>query len=150
MGLFEELDIAGADDNPWLIPDNTYQAVVSDLRVAKDRNENMGMTFVYKITDGDYSDREVTEYKRMPHSTDKDQLQGAEKEKAKSYIKMRLASLGIPEERMNDVEKDDLIGIDCYITVKNNKGYTNINNVTLTSDVQSYSSASAGGADPFQ
>lgn len=148
MGLFDELDIAGADDNPWLVPDNTYPAVVSNLEVKKDRNDNMAMTFFYKIKEGDYADREISEYKRMPHSSDKDKLEGAEKERAKSYIKMRLASLGIPEERMNEVEKDDLIGIDCYITVKNNKGYANINNVTLESDVAFAESGER--VNPFQ
>jgi hypothetical protein len=134
-GLFEELDIAGAEDNPWSVPDNTYAAVVSNVEVKKDKNDNMAMTFFYKVTDGDYLDRELKEYKRLPHSTDKEPLTGKALEDAKSYIKVRLASLGIPEERMNSVDVDDLIGIECYITVKNNKGFANVRNVTLVNDV---------------
>jgi hypothetical protein len=135
MGLFDELDVAGAEDNPWSVPDNTYASVVSDVSVKKDKNGNMAMTFFYKVTDGDYEGRSVSEYKRLPHKDDTDILTGKALEDAKSYLKQRLGTLGIPEERMNSVEIEDLIGIECYITVKNNKGYANVRNVTLTSDV---------------
>jgi hypothetical protein len=147
MGLFDELDIAGAEDNPWSVPDNTYAAVVSNVEVKKDRNDNMAMTFYYKINDGDFTDREISEYKRLPHKSDAVQLTGKALEDAKSYIKLRLASLGIPEERMNSVDTDDLIGIECYITVKNNKGFANVRNVTLTSDVPV---SSGGRVNPFE
>jgi hypothetical protein len=104
MGLFDELDIAGAADNPWLIPDNTYPCVVSDLVVKADKNGNMGMIFSYKVREGDHAGFELSEYKRLPSSKDATPLSEAEKNKAMSYIKMRLDSLGIPESRMNSVE----------------------------------------------
>lgn len=131
MSLFEELDVAGADDNPWAIPDSTYACVVSDLDV-KSNNGKMGMTFKYKVMDGQYSGREVTEYKRVPHSSDEVQMSPEDKAKAVSYIKQRLASLGIPEERMNGVSKDDLIGIECYVATKMNGDFINVRTVTLS------------------
>ena len=54
-GLFDELDVAGAEDNPWSIPDSTYPGVVSDLDVKKNAKGNMGMTFKYKVTEGEYA-----------------------------------------------------------------------------------------------
>lgn len=132
MGLFDELDIAGAADNPWSIPDDTYEAVVSDLVVKKNSKDNMGMTFVYTIRGGDYDGSDVTEYKRLPHSKDAEPLEGKAKSDALSYIKLRLASLGIPESKMNDVTKEDLIGIECYISTKQNGNFTNIRTLSLT------------------
>lgn len=134
MGLFDELDVAGAEDDPWAIPDNTYACVVTGAVAKKDRNDNMGTTFRYKITDGDLTGREISEYKRTPHKEDAEPLEGKARADAISYIKQRLGQLGIPEERMNDVDEDDLVGIECYVTVKNNKGYVNVRNVSLTTN----------------
>lgn len=144
MGLFEELDIASAKDNPWEIPNNTYRCLVTDVVVKKNQSDNMGMTFYYTIQDGEQKGLKVSEYKRMPHPTDAEPLDKADADKALSYIKMRLASLGIPEERMNSVEKDDLIGIECFVTTKQNGQYTNVNNVTLQDSAGVAASGPAG------
>ena len=118
MGLFDELDVASAADNPWVIPDNTYPAIVSDIEVKANKAGNMAMIFHYKVTEGEHADFEVTEYKRMPSKKDADPMGTAEAAKATSYIKQRLASLGIPESRMNSVDKDDLVGIECYVSTR--------------------------------
>lgn len=147
-GLFDELDVAGAEDNPWSIPDSTYPGVVNDLDVKKNAKGNMGMTFKYKVTEGEYAGREITEYKRLPHSSDAEQLDAAAKSRAASYIKQRLASLGIPEERMNGVTKDDLIGIECYVSTKMNGEYINVRDITLTAP-EGGVSASPATTNPF-
>ena len=147
-GLFDELDIAGAEDNPWAIPDSTYPCVVSDLEVKANQKGNMGMTFKYKVTEGEYAGREVSEYKRLPHSADQEPLDATKKGQAVSYIKQRLASLGIPEERMNGVTKDDLIGIECYVSTKMNGEYINVRDITLTAP-EGGVSASPATTNPF-
>lgn len=131
MGLFDELDVAGASDNPFAIPDDTYPCVVKDLTVKKNAKGNMGMTVTYKVTEGEYAGREITEYRRMPHSTDAEPLDEAKKAQSLSYIKRTLSSLGIPEARMNSVTKEDLVGIDCYVSTQQNGDFTNVRNVTL-------------------
>lgn len=150
MGLFDELDIAGAADNPWSIPDNTYACVVSDLEIKENSKGNMGMTFKYKVIQGEHKDFEITEYKRLPSSKDKDQMSEANKNKAMSYIKLRLASLDIPESRMNSVEKGDLIGKECFVSTKVNGDYVNVRNVTTDSAVMEGDfSTEPKGANPF-
>lgn len=143
MGLFDELDIAGAADNPWVIPDNTYPAVVTDLEVKPDKNENMAMIFHYKITDGEHTGFEITEYKRLPSSRDKTPRTEAEKAKDMSYIKQRLASLDIPESRMNDVTKEDIVGIECYVSTRVRNDFVGVRSVTTKAPE---SAASSGGA----
>src|SRR5438045_3590933 len=79
MGLFDELDVAGAEDDTWAIPDNTYACTFTDVVAKKYRNDNMGTTFRYKITEGDLEGREISEYKRTPHSEDAEPLTGKAK-----------------------------------------------------------------------
>jgi hypothetical protein len=148
MGLFDELDVASAADNPWAIPDNTYECVVSDLEVKQNKKGNMGMILKYKVISGEYEGSEISEYKRIPHPKDAEILEGKKKSDALSYIKMRLASLGIPESRMNDVTKDDLVGIECYVSTKDNDGFTNVRNITLQKPADAEVSGPA--ANPFQ
>jgi hypothetical protein len=148
MGLFDELDIASAADNPWVVPDNTYACVVSDLVVKENSKGNMGMIFTFKIREGDHAGFEITEYKRLPSSRDKEPMSEAEKNKAMSYIKMRLDSLGIPESRMNSVEKADLVGIECYVRTQVKDDFVNVKSVTLTSSATS-SSPGIVTANPF-
>lgn len=132
MGLFDELDIAGAADDPFNIPDNTYAAVVYKVESKKNSKGNMGLTITYKIMGGEQNGLQVTDYLRMPSKTDETPLEGAERERALSYIKRRLNDLGVPEVRMNTVEPADLVGTECYITTKKNGDYTNVREVNLT------------------
>lgn len=146
MGLFDELDVASAADNPWVIPDNTYPAIVSKVEVKANKSGNMAMYFYFTVTEGEHSGFEISEYKRMPSKKDVDQLSVAEASKATSYIKQRLASLGIPESRMNSVDVDDLVGIECYVSTKEKDGFVNVRTVNLAAPA----SASVGAvADPF-
>lgn len=136
MGLFDELDIAGAKDNPWEIPDDTYLCVISNLEVKQNSAGNMGMYLTFTIREGEYAGMEISDYKRVPHKDDKDKLTGKKYEDAKSFIKMRLESLGVPESRMNSVTKEELVGTECYVSsiVRRNGDsmFINVREVNLT------------------
>ena len=147
MGLFDELDVAGAADNPFAIPDDTYPAVVSDVVTKKNAKGNMGMTVIYKVTEGDYTGREISEYRRLPHPEDNDKLDAAKAANSLSYIKRTLGRLGIPEDRMNSVGKDDLVGIQCYVSTQMNGDFINVRDVSLTAGASANTVASAG--NPF-
>lgn len=130
MGLFGDLDVASAEDNPWAVPANTYEADLYKVEVKKDKNDNLGMSFVYKISSGEHVDKTVSEWKAIPQPTDPKNLTPEEK-KAASYLKMRLSSLGVPESRMNSVEPEDLMGLPVVIKVTVNGEYTNVARVEL-------------------
>lgn len=127
MGLFGDLDVKSAEDNPWFVPSNTYKADVFSVEV-KDGKNGKGLSIVYKISEGDHKGKTVSEWKNIPSKEEADTEEG---KKAASYLKMRLASLGVPEARMNDVEPADLTGTAVIVTVKVNGEYSNVNKVEL-------------------
>lgn len=153
MSIFGDLDIQGAADNPFTVPDNTYPFVVSDFEVK--RNEKSGNTMMlitYKIREGEHEGFEIVDRTRVPAPGDKDILTGKKLEDAKSYIKMRLAALGVPEAKMNTVTKEDIVGIECYATTQQNGDFQNLKagSVRLTLDDSAGAvSSSTTGADPF-
>ena len=149
MGLFDELDVAGAADNPFSIPDDTYPCVVSDVITKKNAKGNMGMTVIYKVTEGEYAGREISEYQRVPHPEDNEKLDAAKAANARSFIKRTLSRLGIPEDRMNTVGKDDLVGIDCYVSTQMNGDFINVRDVHLTAPANAGASSGSAATNPF-
>lgn len=132
MSLFGELDVASAADNPFAIPANTYLCTITAVSVGLTRAEDkVGMTLVYTIQEGDFEGEDISEWKEIPSPADPQNLTRDEK-RALSFLKMRLLELGVPENRINSVTEDDLIGLDVYVTTKDGKnGYVNVNKVEL-------------------
>lgn len=130
MGLFGDLDVASANDNPWFVPANTYEADVYKVEVKSDKNGNKGLSIIYKISSGEHKGKTVSEWKAIPSPADPKHLT-EEEQKATDYLKMRMLSLGIPEERMNTAEPNDLQGLPVLVKVTVNDEYTNVNKVEL-------------------
>lgn len=132
MSLFEGLDVASAADNPFEIPANTYLTTITSVASGPTRNEDkVGMTITYTIQEGDYAGDDITEWKQIPTPADPHNLTKEEK-RSLSFLKMRLLELGVPEDRINSVSEDDLVGLDVYVTTKEGKnGYTNVQKVEL-------------------
>lgn len=141
MGLFDELDVASASDDPFNVPDGTYECVVEKAEVVTSKEKEYrpgvpkkGLMLTFKITDENENGKTITDYKAIPVPEDPKNLTSDEKRDL-SFLKMRMMNLGIPEARINSVEPDDLVGVDCYVTVKKNGDYTNVTKVETRSDV---------------
>jgi hypothetical protein len=140
MGIFGELDVASAADDPFKVPANVYEASVTDVTVGPTKDgSKVGMTLIYTITedsaDGEHVGKTVREWKEIPQPANPKVL-SADDKKAMSWLKARLLSLGVPENRVNTVEPSDLIGKDVTIVVKEGKGdFMNVNKVTLKQNV---------------
>lgn len=132
MGLFGDLDIQSAADNPFAVPANTYECTVTGVKVGPTKDESkVGMTLTYTIQSGEYEGDDITEWKEIPQPADPHNLTPQER-KSNSWLKQRLLSLGVPEDRVNDVEEDDLVGVDCVVTVAEGKnGYMNVTRVEV-------------------
>lgn len=148
MSLFGELDVQSAEEIDYTVPDNTYPAFVFDVKVGmtkgnptENKPKKLGMTLIYKISEGEYEGRQVQEWKQIPEPADPKNLTEDEK-RSLSYLKTRVLSLGIPEERVNDVQPDDLIGREVVITLVSKGEYQNVRKVVAKSDV-------AGISDKF-
>lgn len=129
MGLFGDLDVSSAEDDPWSVPSNTYEATVYEVEVKDTQaGDKTGLNIVYKISSGDHAGKTVREWKLIPKGS-----VTPEDKKAASFLKMRLSSLGVPESRMNSIDVNDLQGLDVIINVKVNGDYTNVTKVELAS-----------------
>lgn len=125
MSIFGDLDVQAAADDPFAVEDGTYNATVTKCEVKKSKDESKtGLMLTYTITDeGSMQGRNATEWKTIPRAGDEDA------DRAASFLKQRLLSLGVPADRINSFTPEDAIGVDVVITVKNKDGYANINRV---------------------
>ena len=135
MSLFGDLDIQSAEDDPFAIPDNTYECDLTEVKAGPTKaGDKVGMTLEFTISEGDHAGKKIQEWKRIPDPTEltsDDTKVKADAERAMSFLKARMLDLGIPVERVNSVTPEDLLGIHCFVSVKNNNGYTNVRKVTL-------------------
>lgn len=135
MSIFGDLDIESAADDPFGVDPGTYNAVVSDVEVKDSKDgSKKGLWLTYSITECTENPamegRKVSEWKTIPQPEDP-KNPSAEDSRAMSFLKLRLASLGIPPTHMNTVQFEDLIGIDVVITVEKNGEYTNVKRVEI-------------------
>lgn len=129
MGIFGDQDWNSVPDDPFALPDNSYVAFVTNVKVGPTKaGDKVGMTITYTIDGGGYDGREVTEWKRIPQVDNPKSPSDSEKRDL-SFLKARMRDLGVPAERMNSIEPDDLIGIRCVITTRQSGQYTNVTRV---------------------
>lgn len=135
MGIFGDLDVASASDNPFAIPDNTYECYLTEVAVRPTKDgSKVGLNLTYRIASGDKEDRRIKEWKHIPAGSDltsTDSEVKAAAERALSFLKMRLKELGVPAEKMNDLQPDDLIGKHVNVSVKTIDGFVNVQRVAL-------------------
>lgn len=158
MGLFGDIDFNEVADDPFSVEAGTYNGVVSDFFVkATKSGDKMGMTVEYTVEESDNEEmlgRSHQEWMEVPMPADPKNPTPDERKQA-SRVKMRLASLGVPESRMNEVTPEDVIGTPITFTRTDTKDkrddtrvYKNISNVKVRDGVTAASSGSTG-ANPF-
>lgn len=139
-GLFGDLDVAGAEELSTGVPAGTYEAVVSAAEIVEGTKNSPDTTFLvlsYQIAGYNFP---IREYKSIPKGRPetwdrtvmdtKNRTEADRNNSSRSFLKARFESLGVPVERMNSVEPDDLVGIPVIVTVKKNaEGYSNITKV---------------------
>jgi hypothetical protein len=142
--IFGDLDVAGAADNPFEVPDDTYETFVTKAEIKESKAGNKGLALTYRIASGDHEGKNISEWKNIPIVKSGEQPT-AEDKSALSWLKQRLLSLGVPESRMNSLsDPQELVGTHVYVTTKTKDGYTNVRNVELVENVEV-----TAGANPF-
>lgn len=155
MGMFHDLDIANAADDPGSIPSDMYDLIVSDVKVGEksDKDKSKEYTvFVFAIVGGKYHGRELQDWKWVPENGDT----SSEAEDALAYLKQRMTQFGIPLSEMNNVGPDDLKGIELTGELVKKGQYTNIafgeNALRLrnsSAGVDTSESSNGGGLNEF-
>ena len=145
MGMFADLDVANAADDPFKVPPGAYTAHITGVEIKSNKdNTTKGLAVTYTVSDGEHAGKNVSEWKTLPEPVDP-KNPTADEARALSFLKSRLTDFGIPAEKMNSVMPEDIIGLQVKITVTENKGYTNVRTVNLVQNV----SAGAEGSSPF-
>ena len=126
MGIFGDLDVESAADDPFSVPDNTYYAYVTDMVAKESQSGKKGLNIEYTVSAGEHKGKKIREWKRIPEDLNSD-----ENKQAASYIKSRMLDLGIPAERINSATKDDVTGKFVAVTIKSKGEYQNVTKVVL-------------------
>lgn len=159
LGLFGDLDIASANDNPFYKPDDTYLCLITSAGVKKSQKGTRGWTIDYTIQEGKYKGRRIQEWKNIPwpwqvkgYETEEAMKNGGEKsekiaedaDRDLSFLKGRLKDFGIPEEQMNSIQPAEIMDLSWLnVTMRNDDGREKITKVKLAG------SNSSAEADPF-
>lgn len=154
-GLFGELDIASANDNPFFKPDGTYLCEISKAEIKTSKAGNKGFTLDYLIIEGDKKGKKIQEWKPIPmpwhfkgyktkeemesgvYNTDNDQDQIKESaERNMSFLKQRLKDFGVPVEMMNSVDAEYLLNKvpQLNVTIQNKDGNERITGVKIADE----------------
>lgn len=148
MGLFKDLDLKNAEDNPWHKPDGFYTCVVYSVELQETRDKSKVMcVFTYRVVD--FPDKpilngqDIKEWKWVPTPEDLENDPEGKAALSLSFLKNRIKSLGVPEDRLNDFEPDDVRGLKVIVEGQNRNGNFNVREVKL------FDSAEAESSDPF-
>lgn len=161
MGLFGDLDVAGAGDVVSGIPVGPHPAVIEKCEVQKGSTNNPDGVFLvltYNNPSWPFPLKEFKEIPQKPKAEWDNTVQDAKgktefqrMDDATRYLKARLISVGYPANRINDFsDPAELQGINVIVTVRKRNGYTNVGDVELpkTSGVMLPVSAAANGTNP--
>ena len=114
--LFGDYDIAGAADDPFDLPDGTFEGVISNIKVLSGNNDNgeyKGFVPVLTTEKGSHE-----HYFGLPVEGTSPEVA----ERMRSSLKHFLAGLEVPEDKMNTTKPEDLIGEPVVFTLSSRKG----------------------------
>jgi len=126
-GLFAGLDLENAADNPFEIPTDWYDLIVSDVMVkpGKKHPDTNYLVVEFTIQGTEYDGDTMQKWMRLPKPSDADTK---DVKQAKYYLKKFLLDCGIPESRHEVVGKDDLMNLELSALCVQSGGYTNPSN----------------------
>jgi hypothetical protein len=133
MGLLDEYAVDMKDDievPSYEIDPGIYEFEIGDASVIEGTKKDPdAINFVIEYLIGDEG-KKKSEWFRLPD----DASNVTEDEKKKlGWLKLRLLGLGVPDDMLNSVEPDDLIGLTGTLEIRNDKTgqYQNIFNVKV-------------------
>lgn len=138
MGFLNDLGLGGIEVNPEL-PEGTYKGhVFASKEQMRQRDGKRMWVLTYKV------DQPGTPF----HHMTKDEWKNIDKsstEDEKRFLKMRVLSLGVPEDRIDAVNFGDFEGIPVFFTLKRKGEYVNVVDVKLNPEA----SAAVAGQAPY-
>lgn len=117
--LFAGLGLADVSADPWAVADGTHKFIFSEVPDVKPtaKGDKIGITFKYDITEGPEAGKTHTEWMQIPQAAD----MSSDGVRARSFLRARLESLGIPESKFETMQRTDLLNIEGWITIETAK-----------------------------
>ena len=124
MSLFAGLDLANAADNPFEIPTDWYDLIISDVEVKPGKKTPTDNYLVVELTiqGGEHDGDSMQKWFYLPKPTE---AETKRTKQAKHYLRKFLLDCGIPESRHEEVGKDDLMNIELEGYCVKDGQYTN-------------------------
>jgi ribonuclease BN (tRNA processing enzyme) len=141
-GIFGDIDVSSANENPFFKPDGKYLSKVTAATVRYSNAGNKGMPIEYTIQEGEKQGKKINEWKPVPepwqilgYATEEDAKEEVNKSaKIKedaardlAFIKQRLKQFGFSNEEMNTVQPEDFLELPLLLVeIKNHNGQERI------------------------
>ena len=108
MELFGDFDIANASDDPFNVPDGVYRGKLVMFEKTTGTAKATGKTYagIQAVFHPEDEGMEYQHFFGLPGEDDTDYVRDIKL----SSIKRFLSGMGVPVDRMNSVEEDDLVG----------------------------------------
>lgn len=131
MGLLDDYapDFDEIPDGPdYNVPDGTYDFEIGNFYRQDGTSKNPDAQYlVVEYLLGDEGKRS-SEWFGLPE----DPSSPTDKEIQKlSFLKRRFQTLGVPRDRWNSIDEDDLIGITGVLTLRTRNGYQNVSSLSV-------------------
>lgn len=126
MSVFGDLDMSKVSDNPFMVGEDTYPCVVTDIKVQPPREEGLPHSVMvkWKIDDpgNKYNGKPITNYYDL-YTKPVEEMEPEELERA-SFLKLALRNgFDLSEEEINNLDSwSDLIGSKMYVKIVHNQG----------------------------
>lgn len=137
MSLLGTLGLDKVEGDPNNLPDGKYRGVVSRSEYVEKKDGTLSHVITYKVTDPSSPRKgaEKAEWFNLGKDVVRDDSPAKKitgftptmSEAAKPWYKKRFLDLGIPEDRINEIDVADLVGVEVDFGVKTKDGFSNIN-----------------------
>lgn len=133
--FLNDLGLREASTDPNKIPEGRYPAFIQNLQT-KELKKGLTLIITYKISDLDpnFGGKTKPEFKTIPKV---DQATGKylteEDEQNAAFLKQRILSFGVPEDELDNMKREELLGTPLWITLvqSQNGPYINVKEVEL-------------------
>lgn len=124
-GFLSELGLGAVQSDPNAIADGIYPGFIVKSEIVTKRDESRAWKITYRVID---------EFANSPGAEQDEWWNnlGTMSEKAKGFLKRRVLMLGIPEDKIDSINPETLIGTSVWFKVYTNKnGYQAIGDLKL-------------------
>lgn len=136
-GFLNDLGLSSAPTDPNYLPEGKYPAFVSDLQIKTPKKPGSAPALIisYKVShlDAENQNKVKTEFKSLPLMKEDGSGEYADEDSKRnaSYLKLRLLSLGVPENELDNMSRESVLGTPVWITIVQSNGYNNVRQVEL-------------------